>query len=77
MTGVVSSIPEGARAYQGHRAGLVSRLLAIGVDLAVTVATLVALYAAWSTLRSFSTRGGFSSRSATRRSSTGSPAWPF
>ena len=51
MTRIVSSIPEGARAYQGHRAGLVSRLLAIGVDLAVTVTTLVALYAAWATLR--------------------------
>jgi uncharacterized RDD family membrane protein YckC len=50
MTRVVSSIPEGARAYQGHRAGLVSRLLATGVDLAVTVTTLVVLYAAWSVL---------------------------
>ena len=50
MTRVVSSIPEGARAYQGHRAGLVSRLLAAGVDLAVTVTTLVVLYAAWSVL---------------------------
>ena len=51
MTRIVSSIPEGARAYQGHRAGLVSRLLATGVDLAVTVTTLVVLYAAWATLR--------------------------
>ena len=50
MTGVVSSIPEGARAYQGHRAGLVSRLLATGVDLGVTAAALVAIYAAWSAL---------------------------
>ena len=50
MTRVVSSIPEGARAYQGHRAGLVSRLLATGVDLGVTAAALVAIYAAWSAL---------------------------
>ena len=51
MTRTVSSIPKEARAYQGHRAGLVSRLLAIGVDLALTVTTLVVLYAAWATLR--------------------------
>jgi uncharacterized RDD family membrane protein YckC len=50
MTRIVSSIPEGARAYQGHRAGLVSRLLATGVDLGVTAAALVAIYAAWSAL---------------------------
>jgi uncharacterized RDD family membrane protein YckC len=50
MTRVASSIPKEARAYQGHRAGQVSRLLAAGVDLAVTVTTLVVLYAAWSAL---------------------------
>jgi uncharacterized RDD family membrane protein YckC len=50
MTKGVSAIPREARPYQGHRAGLVSRLLAAGVDLGVTVATLVAIYAAWTTL---------------------------
>ena len=74
MTRVVSSIPEGARAYQGHRAGLVSRLLATGVDLAVTVTTLVVLYAAWSVLLFVLDPRGFPSRRR-RRSSTGSLAW--
>jgi uncharacterized RDD family membrane protein YckC len=50
MTGAVSSIPKEARAYQGHRAGVVSRLLAVGVDLGVTMVTLVVAYAAWTTL---------------------------
>jgi uncharacterized RDD family membrane protein YckC len=43
----VSSVPREARPYQGHRAGLVSRLLAAAVDLGVTLATLVVGYAAW------------------------------
>jgi uncharacterized RDD family membrane protein YckC len=50
VNGGVSSVPREARAHQGHRAGLVSRLLAAAIDLGVTVATLVAIYAGWSTL---------------------------
>jgi uncharacterized RDD family membrane protein YckC len=46
----VSAIPREARPYQGHRAGLVSRLVAASVDLGVTLATLVVIYAAWTTL---------------------------
>jgi uncharacterized RDD family membrane protein YckC len=44
------SVPREARPYQGHRAGLVSRLVAAGIDLAVTLATLIVVYAAWTTL---------------------------
>jgi uncharacterized RDD family membrane protein YckC len=43
-------VPREARAYQGHRAGLVSRLLAAGVDLGVALSALVAIYAAWTAL---------------------------
>lgn len=50
MTKGVSSIPREARAYQGHRAGLISRLLAAAVDLGVTLLTLVGIYAALTTL---------------------------
>lgn len=50
MTRGVSSVPPEARPYQGHRAGLVSRLFAAAIDLAVTMATLVALYVAWTTV---------------------------
>lgn len=46
----VSTIPREARAYQGHRAGLVSRVLAAAVDLGVTLLTLAAIYAAWAAL---------------------------
>lgn len=45
MTGSVSAVPREARRYQGHRAGLVSRLLAAVIDLGVTLAALVAIYA--------------------------------
>jgi uncharacterized RDD family membrane protein YckC len=61
MTRTVFSIPKKARAYQGHRAGLVSRLLATGVDLAVTLTTVVVLYAAWTTLRFIVDPRGFES----------------
>jgi uncharacterized RDD family membrane protein YckC len=50
MTRNVSAVPREARAYQGHRAGLVSRLVAAGIDLAVTLVALVVIYGAWTTL---------------------------
>jgi uncharacterized RDD family membrane protein YckC len=46
----VMAVPLDARAYQGHRAGLVSRLLASAVDLAVVAATVGAGYLAVSTV---------------------------
>ncbi len=47
MTGD-ASLPREARPYQGHRAGIVSRMLASTVDLAVVIAALAAGYGAWS-----------------------------
>lgn len=41
-------VPREARRYQGHRAGLVTRLVAAAVDLVVVVAVLAAAYAGWS-----------------------------
>ncbi len=46
----VSVVPREARAFQGHRAGLVSRVLSATIDLGVTLLTLVAIYAAWAAL---------------------------
>jgi uncharacterized RDD family membrane protein YckC len=40
-------IPAEARPYQGRRAGVVSRVLAVGIDAVVIVVLEVALYAAW------------------------------
>jgi uncharacterized RDD family membrane protein YckC len=42
-----STIPVEARAHQGHEAGIVSRLLAAGLDLVVVVGVLVAGYVGW------------------------------
>jgi uncharacterized RDD family membrane protein YckC len=50
MNRSVAAVPHEARRFQGHRAGLVSRLVAAGVDLGVTLATLVVIYAAATTL---------------------------
>lgn len=44
------SLPEEFRSWQGNRAGIVSRLLACAVDLAVVLATLAAGYLAVSAL---------------------------
>jgi uncharacterized RDD family membrane protein YckC len=46
----VSSVPREARQFQGHRAGLVSRLLAAVIDFGVTLVALVAIYAGWTSL---------------------------
>lgn len=40
-------VPREARPYQGRRAGLVTRLIAAAVDLAVVAVVLVAAYAGW------------------------------
>lgn len=46
----VSPIPDQARPYQGHRAGLVTRTAAAAVDAAVVVGLVAAAYLAWSAL---------------------------
>jgi uncharacterized RDD family membrane protein YckC len=46
-----TSVPREARPYQGRRAGLVTRLIAAAVDLAVVAAVLVAAYAGWAAFR--------------------------
>lgn len=45
--GGVSPIPREARAYQGHRAGLVTRLVAAVIDALVVAVLLLAGYAGW------------------------------
>jgi uncharacterized RDD family membrane protein YckC len=47
MSAHVSPIPREARAYQGRPAGLVSRVLAAGVDLLVVIGVLLGIYAGW------------------------------
>jgi uncharacterized RDD family membrane protein YckC len=47
----ISPIPPAARALQGERAGLVSRLLANTVDFCIVVAAVVGLYLAVAALR--------------------------
>jgi uncharacterized RDD family membrane protein YckC len=42
--GIVAAVPSEARAYQGRRAGLVTRLVAATVDAGVVVVLLVSLY---------------------------------
>lgn len=44
-----SAIPPSARPLQGKPAGVVSRSLAGGVDLAIVVVALLAIYAGWAT----------------------------
>jgi uncharacterized RDD family membrane protein YckC len=43
----VNPVPVEARAYQGQRAGVVSRVVASSIDFAVVVALLVSGYLAW------------------------------
>ena len=40
-------MPRDARAFQGERAGLVSRGIAASIDLAVVVAVMAVMYAGW------------------------------
>lgn len=55
MSGVttsgVSPLPAEARPYQGHRAGLVSRLVAAGIDALLVGIVLLLGYAGFATLR--------------------------
>jgi uncharacterized RDD family membrane protein YckC len=44
MTAHVDPIPNEARAFQGRRAGLVTRVAAAGIDLGVVVIALIAVY---------------------------------
>jgi uncharacterized RDD family membrane protein YckC len=41
------TVPPEARVHQGHVAGIVSRLIAAGVDLVLVTCLLVAAYAGW------------------------------
>ncbi len=43
-----STMPEDARVHQGHGAGIVSRLIAAGLDLVVVIVLLLAAYGSWS-----------------------------
>ena len=43
-----STIPTAARVHQGHGAGIVSRLIAAGLDLVVVIVLLLAAYGGWS-----------------------------
>lgn len=52
-------IPREARPYQGHRAGLVSRLLANAVDAVVVVMILIAAYVGLNVMRFFLDPRGF------------------
>ena len=44
----IAAMPREARPYQGHRAGIVSRMLASAVDLVVVAAVLAVGYGGWS-----------------------------
>ena len=59
--GAVSPIPQEARGYQGEPAGLVTRLLAGGIDVAVTVVVLIALWAGFNGFRFMLDPRGFTS----------------
>jgi uncharacterized RDD family membrane protein YckC len=43
-----STLPTDARMHQSHAAGIVSRLIAAGLDLGIVICLLLAGYAAWS-----------------------------
>jgi uncharacterized RDD family membrane protein YckC len=47
----VRRLPEGAREHQGHRAGVVTRTLAMTVDIAVVVGVLVGGWVTWAAAR--------------------------
>lgn len=59
MTGGPALVPREIRAYQGHRAGVVSRSLAAAVDLLVVIAVLVGSWAAWAGLLFLLNPAGF------------------
>src|SRR3954463_6509456 len=47
MTGRVDPIPQEARAFQGHRAGLVSRAIGAMIDIGIVAIALAAAYLAY------------------------------
>ncbi len=49
--GWASTVPLEARAFQGHRAGIVTRVLANTIDLVIVTLLLGGLYLGWSGLR--------------------------
>ncbi|MFI5099130.1 MAG: RDD family protein [Actinomycetes bacterium] len=46
-----SDVPAVARDFQGHRAGIVTRVLAGGVDLALVIAVLIGTWLSWAAVR--------------------------
>ena len=56
---MTAGVPLEVRAYQGRRAGVVSRSLAAAVDLLVVVAVLVGSWAAWAGLLFLLNPAGF------------------
>ena len=46
----LSSVPQEARAFQGRRAGVVSRVIAAAVDLVLLLVVLTCLYLGWAGL---------------------------
>jgi uncharacterized RDD family membrane protein YckC len=47
----VAEVPAAAREFQGHRAGIVTRCLAAGADLAVVLAVLGGIWVGWAAVR--------------------------
>ncbi len=45
-----AAVPSEARAFQGHRAGFVTRALAVGIDFAVVAVSLLLVYLGWAAL---------------------------
>jgi uncharacterized RDD family membrane protein YckC len=56
----IRGLPDGALEQQGHRAGIVTRLLANGVDFSVVLTVLVGMWAGWAALRFLRSPGTFS-----------------
>ncbi len=46
-----SEVPLVAREFQGHRAGIVTRVLAVGVDSGVVLGVMLATWLGWAALR--------------------------
>ena len=46
-----SEVPLVAREFQGHRAGIVTRLLAAGIDLTIVIGVMLATWLGWAAVR--------------------------
>jgi uncharacterized RDD family membrane protein YckC len=53
-------VPAAARDFQGHRAGIITRCLAAGVDFAVVLAVLGATWVGWAAVKFLLNPQGFS-----------------